>query len=89
MKKIVSAVLVLSLFTFSLFPTDKYEAIADKACEAVTGEGMGLSTGEKVVAGALIVGGLLYAGKKTYDALKKDKYEVIADKAFDVIINMN
>lgn len=89
MKKFVSAVLVLSLFTFSVFPTDKYEAIADKACEEVTGKGLGLSTGEKVVGGFLFAAGALYLGKKAYDAAKKDKYEDIADKAFEAIKDMN
>lgn len=86
MKKIISIVLIASFFTFSVFPTDRYEKIAEKACKTVTGEGMGLSTGEKV---AVVVGGLLVAGKMLYDAANKDKYENIADKAFEAIENMN
>ena len=92
MKKIISIVLIASFFTFSVFPTDRYEKIAEKACKTVTGEGMGLSTVEKVagVAGvAGVVGGLLVAGKMLYDAANKDKYENIADKAFEAIENMN
>ena len=89
MKKIITAVLITSLFTFSVFPTDKYKIIADKACEEVTGEGLGLSTGEKVAGGLLLTAGALYLGKKAYDAIKKDKYEDIADKAFDAIKDMN
>ena len=89
MKKIISIVLIASFFTFSVFPTDRYEKIAEKACKTVTGEGMGLSTGEKVAVGIGIVGGLLVAGKMLYDAANKDKYENIADKAFEAIENMN
>ena len=89
MKKIISAVLIASLFTFSVFPTDKYEKIADKACETVTGEGMGLSTGEKVLGGLFFAAGTGGGGRKGYDALTKDKYENIADKAFEAIKNMN
>lgn len=85
MKKIISIVLIASFFTFSVFPTDRYEKIAEKACKTVTGEGMGLSTGEKVAIGIGIVGGLLVL----YDAANKDKYENIADKAFEAIENMN
>ena len=85
MKKIISIVLIASSFTFSVFPTDRYEKIAEKACKTVTGEGMGLSTGEKVAVGIGIVGGLLVL----YDAANKDKYENIADKAFEAIENMN
>ena len=85
MKKIISIVLIASFFTFSVFPTDRYEKIAEKACKTVTGKGMGLSTGEKVAVGIGIVGGLLVL----YDAANKDKYENIADKAFEAIENMN
>lgn len=89
MKKIISAVLIASLFTFSVFPTDKYEKIADKACETVTGEGMGLSTGEKVLGGLIAITGTAIGIKMLYDAATKDKYEDIADKAFEAIKNMN
>ena len=89
MKKIISIVLIASFFTISVFPTDKYEKIADKACKTVTGEGMGLSTGEKIIGGLFFAVGAAYAGKKLYDNLTKDKYEDIADKAFEAIKNMN
>lgn len=89
MKKIISIVLIASFFTFSVFPTDKYEKIADKACKTVTGEGMGLSTGEKIIGGLFFAAGTVVGGIKLYDALTKDKYEDIADKAFEAIKNMN
>ena len=89
MKKIISAVLVAVLLTFSVFPTDKYEKIADKTCEAVTGKGLGLSTGEIIGIGLGAGVGLYAVGKSIYKAIKKDKYEDIADKAFDAIKDMN
>ena len=89
MKKIITAVLITSLFTFSVFPTDKYKIIADKACEEVTGKGLGLSTGEKVVIGLDVAYKGYKFGKSIYNAMKKDRYEDIADKAFEAIKDMN
>ena len=83
MKKIISGILIVTLLTFSLFPTDKFERIANKTCKSVTGKELGLSTGEKIGIGA----GLLIGGALLYNALKGDKYDDIADKAYEKIIN--
>lgn len=88
MKKLVSAALIACILVFSVFPKDKYDNIADKACNSVTGEklgsskkdGEGLSTGTKIGIGlglAAVAGGIILA------ATADDKYEKIADKAYE------
>ena len=96
MKKIISGLLITAFLTFNIFPTDKFDRIADKTCKTITGQDLvvsaedtGLSTGEKVIlgAGGAVVFG--YGAYKLYKHYKNDKYDKIADKAYEKIVNKN
>lgn len=96
MKKIISGLLITAFLTFNIFPTDKFDRIADKTCKTITGqelvlsnENTGLSTGEKVILGAAGAAAVGYGAYKLYKHFKNDKYDKIADKAYEKIVNKN
>ena len=96
MKKVISALLLVTTTSFCLFPADKYEKIASETCKAVTGSPLnstasssekttGLTTGATVAVGAGV--GTVALGLLGAALHSKDKYEKIADKAYEASKN--